>query len=469
MRRFVQLKNNSRTPTILIVDDEQDMRWLLSNIIKSEGFNVQQAVDGRDAILKIKQSPPDLVLLDIKMPNMGGMEVLEKIKEIDFSLPVIMLTAHGDIPTSVQAIKMGAYDFLTKPFDNDQIMYTINRAFDHFLLQREVKSLREQLKDRSSLFSLMGTSHQIQKISYQVDQVAQTNFTVILQGETGTGKELVAHFIHRKSTRKNMPFVPVDCGAIPDTLIESELFGYKKGAFTGATQDKAGYFELAREGTLLLDEVANIPLNTQKKLLRILQERQFYRLGGTKAIEADVRIVAASNLLLEDEVRLGNLRHDLYHRLNEFTIYLPPLRERKEDILFLAKKFADETSTELGKNVHGFSQQAVNWLLSQEWPGNVRELRNNIRRAVLLSPDIIQPHHLSQKSLAKIPSTDETSMISWSEESSLRDVGQNALEQAEIQAIKQALEEAQGNKVKAARQLKTDYKTLYRKLKKYKL
>ncbi len=248
----------------MVVDDEQDMRWLLANILKSKGYQVKEAVDGVDALAKIEQNPPDLVMLDMKMPRMDGMETLKNIRKINYSLPVIMLTAHGDIPSSVEAMRNGANDFLTKPFDNDQIVYAIKRLLDYLLLQKEVKTLREQLKDQFSLFSLMGASRPIKKISYQVDQVAKTKFTVVLQGETGTGKELVAHFIHRKSPRCDMPFIPVDCGAIPDTLIESELFGYVKGAFTGANQDKAGFFEMAQKGTLFLDEIANIPLNTQK-------------------------------------------------------------------------------------------------------------------------------------------------------------------------------------------------------------
>lgn len=463
------MKDRLPPATIMIVDDEQDMRWLLANILKAEGFKVQQAVDGVDAIAKIQQSPPDLVMLDLKMPRMDGMEALKKIKEINYSLPVIMLTAHGDIPSSVQAIKMGAFDFLTKPFDNEQIVYTINRVLDYFTLQREVKSLREQLKDQYSLFSLMGTSHQIQKISYQVDQVAKTNFTVVLQGNTGTGKELVAHFIHRKSPRKDKPFVPVDCGAIPDTLIESELFGYKKGAFTGANQDKAGYFELARGGTLFIDEVANIPLSVQKKLLRVIQERQFYRLGGAKPITVNVRLIAAANVLLEDEVKTGKLREDLYHRLNEFMIYLPALKERKEDILFLAKKFLHETSDELGKELRGFSHEAINWLMEQEWRGNVRELRNTIRRAVLLSPDIIKPHHLYQSPTSQSTLAHYVSPTFVDTDNSLRHIGQAVLGQVEKQAIQQALDETNGNKVKAAKKLQIDYKTLYRKMKKYNL
>ncbi len=459
------MESNLPKANILVVDDEQDMRWLLSHILTSEGFGVCQAEDGQHAVTAVGQHPPDIVLLDIKMPRMDGMQALEKIKEINYAIPVIMLTAHGDIPSTVQAMRLGAYDFLTKPFDNEQIIFTISRALDHISLRREVQSLREQVKDKSSLFSLMGNSHQIQQISYQIEQVARTNFTVIIEGETGTGKELVAHFIHKGSPRKDSPFIPVDCSAIPDTLIESELFGYEKGAFTGAVGSKPGYFELAKGGTLLLDELANIPGNTQKKLLRVLQERQFFHLGGNKPIEVDVRVIAATNVPLEDEVRQDRLRRDLYHRLNEFTIYLPPLRERREDIVFLASKFLDETSVELGKRLRGFSPAAINFLVNHEWRGNVRELRNTIRRATLLSPDIIEPHHLIQ---APPPAHPPNPVVSPPLTiTSLHDIGQQAMEEAEKQAVRQALEQCQDNKLQAAKLLKTDYKTLFRKLKKY--
>jgi len=456
-------------PVILIVDDEEDMRWLLSNILRAEGFAVEQAADGQKTLEYLRGKLPDLILLDLKMPGMDGLEVLRYIKEQNLPTPVIMLTAHGDIPSSVKAMKLGAYDFLTKPFDNNQLVFTIRRALEHYLLQKEVSTLREQIRDRNSLFFLMGTSRKIQQLSYQVDQVAKTNFTVIIEGETGTGKELMAHFIHSRSLRREGPFVPVDCSAIPDTLIESELFGYERGAFTGAVQSKPGLFEVARGGTLFLDEVANIPHNIQKKLLRVLQERQFYHLGGSRPIEADVRIIAASNVSLEEEVRKGNLRRDLYHRLNEFTIYLPPLRERREDILFLAKKFLDETSYELGKKLHGFSPEAVEALLNYDWKGNVRELRNVIRRAVLLSPDIIHPHHLFQSPAGTATGMEEkkTATSLGLGEKSLREIAQAAMEEAERRAIAQALKDSGGNKAQAAKLLQVDYKTLYRKLKKY--
>lgn len=455
--------------TILVVDDEEDMRWLLANIIGAEGLNVELAANGQEALDYLQKAVPDLVLLDIKMPKINGLETLARIKQTLPPVPVIMLTAYGDIRSTVKAMKLGAYDYLTKPFDNEEILFTIKRAVEFHSLQQEVETLKKQLKDQGSLVNLMGNSHQIQQIGYQVDQVAKTNFTVIIQGETGTGKELVAHFIHSKSNRRDKPFVPVDCSAIPESLIESELFGFEKGAFTGANQGKAGYFEMANKGTLFIDEVANIPMSTQKKLLRVLQERRLYHLGGTKPVEIDVRIVAASNLPMDVEVEKGNFRRDLYHRLNEFTIFLPPMRERKEDVLFLAKKFLDETNSELGKTVNGLSPAAINQLLEHDWPGNVRELRNTVRRAVLLCPDIIEPQHLFQGQQVISSSKQANHLMIEQTGASLHEIAQRTVEAVEKKAIENTLQSTKGNKVKAAKLLQIDYKTLYRKMKKYHL
>ncbi len=462
------MTNTVDKKTILVVDDEEDMRWLLSTIIGTEGLKVDLAANGEEALDYLRQSIPDLVLLDIRMPKLDGLQTLQKIKETLPPLPVIMLTAHGDIRSTVKAMKLGAYDYLTKPFDNEEIVFTIKRAVEYHSLQKEVEELKQRLKEQVSLVSLMGNSHQIQQISYQVDQVAQTNFTVILQGETGTGKELVAHFIHSKSNRKDKPFIAVDCSAIPESLMESELFGFEKGAFTGANQAKAGYFEMARKGTLFLDEISNIPLSIQKKLLRVIQERRLYHLGGTKPIEVDVRIVAASNLSMDKSVEDGSFRRDLYHRLNEFTLFLPPLRERREDILFLAKRFLEDTNSELGKKITGLSPAAVNQLLEYDWRGNVRELRNTIRRAVLLSPDIIEPQHLFQtRQPGASGHVDPSAFIQAG--NSLHDITQRTVEAVERKAIENTLQSTRGNKVKTAKLLQIDYKTLYRKIKKYEL
>ncbi|MBI5788650.1 MAG: sigma-54-dependent Fis family transcriptional regulator [Candidatus Schekmanbacteria bacterium] len=465
------MSEENRKKTVLVVDDEEDMRWLLANIIESEGFAVDQAANGQAAIDHLHNNVPDLVLLDIKMPVLDGIQTLQKIKQSHYPVPVIMLTAYGDIRSTVQAMKLGAYDYLTKPFENKTILFTIKRAVDYHSLQMEVENLRKQIHDQTSLVNLMGNSQQIQQISYQANQVAKTNFSVIIQGDTGTGKELVAHFIHSKSLRKDKPFVPVDCTAIPESLFESELFGYERGAFTGANQAKAGYFEMANGGTLFLDELANIPLGAQKKLLRVIQERCLYHLGGNRPIEVDVRIVAASNMPLDDEVTQGNFRRDLFHRLNEFTIYLPPLRERKEDIFFLAKKFLDETNSELGKKVNGFTPAAINKILENDWRGNVRELRNTIRRAVLLSPDMIEPQHLFQNQTSGNNNSGGMAdpLLFSQTGASLHEIAQRTTEEVEKKVIENTLQSTKGNKVKAAKLLQVDYKTLYRKMKRYQL
>ena len=311
-------------PRILIVDDEADMRWLLAEVLRAQGYEVVAAEDGQAALERVLEDTPSAILLDLRMPRLSGMEALKKIKAIDSQVPVIILTAYGDIPTAVQAMRLGAYDYLTKPFRNDDILFSIRRALERQELLARVEDLRSQLGEGGSLRGLMGTSPQIQKVFQQIHQVAWTDFTVILQGETGTGKEIVARAIHQQSPRCEKPFVALDCGAIPDTLIESELFGYEKGAFTGADRRKEGHFELASGGTLFLDEIANLPLPTQSKLLRVLQERRVQPLGAKQAMGVDVRIIVASNAALEDEMRAGRFRQDLYYRLNEFTITIPP-------------------------------------------------------------------------------------------------------------------------------------------------
>ena len=324
---------------------------------------------------------------------------------------------------------------------------------------------------RQNIFDLMGHSFSIYQINRKIQQVAQTNFTVIVEGETGTGKELVARLIHDHSDRADKPFLAIDCGAIPDTLVESELFGYVKGAFTGAEGKKAGYFEIAQGGTLFLDEIANLPLMVQMKLLRTVQERRIAPLGSAKNVSTDVRIIVASNAVLEDEVRAGRFRSDLFHRLNEFKIYLLPLRQRREDTLFLAERFRRETNAELRKDVKGFSPEAQAYLLSYDWPGNVRELRNTVRRAVLLTTEMIEGKHLRQamSSPAMVPSFAEVTLPSDDQQQTyaLHDIVTRVTGQLEKALIQHALHEANGNKSQAAKLLKIGYKTLYRKLKEH--
>jgi DNA-binding NtrC family response regulator len=330
--------------------------------------------------------------------------------------------------------------------------------------------LQQQSEVQQSIFELMGQSFSVQQINRQIQRVASTDFTVIVQGETGTGKELVARFIHEHSKRLDKPFVAVDCGAIPDSIVESELFGYVKGAFTGAEGKKAGYFEMAKGGTLFLDEIGNLSPSTQMKLLRSLQERRILPLGSEKNLRTDVRIIVASNAVLEDEVKAGRFRADLFHRLNEFKIYLLPLRERRDDVLFLAERFRRETSDELAKHVIGFTSDAQAYLLSYMWPGNVRELRNAVRRAVLLCNDFIELKHLRQvlgpATTPSYPSFD-LSTLKVQQGYSLHDVVRELSAQLEKALIQHALQESSRNKSQAARLLKIGYKTLYRKLKEH--
>jgi DNA-binding NtrC family response regulator len=369
-------------------------------------------------------------------------------------------------------MKMGVYDYVTKPVDNNDLLFTIKRALEKKDLMDEVALLRHVLSERVSLYEVMGKSDPVRKLVRRVEKVAPTSFTVLIEGESGTGKELVARAIHNLSEVKDGPFVAVDCGAIPETLIESELFGYMKGAFTGAHTDKAGHFELADRGTLFLDEVGNLPYPVQQKLLRALQERVVQRLGGRKPVEIDVRIVAATNQSLEKDVGSGRFRPDLYFRLNEFTIRVPSLRDRTEDIPYLAKKFVDEAERELNKRCAGFSRESLIALSSYHWPGNVRELRNVIRQAVLLCEEDapIQAHHMTFSPHLMPGLKGQTPAVSeqiYDGKKSLKDIVTSYVNTVEKRAIEEAVAESEGNKSRVARKLKVDYKTLLRKIKAY--
>jgi len=449
---------------ILIVDDEKDMRWLLSNFLKEDGYTVDEAEDCGDALDFFKRnSPPDLVLLDLRMPGqMDGVDLLKKIKTTMPGIQVIILTGYGNIGSAVEAIKLGAYDYLTKPFENERLRLTIQRALESRKLTQEILQLKIELKKEFDLESIMGTSSEIKKIFERVNKVAGTQFTVLIEGESGTGKEIVANAIHRTSLRGDGPFVAVDCGAIPDTLIESELFGYERGAFTGADREKKGQFEFANQGTVFLDEIGNLPYLIQNKLLRMIQERKIQKLGGKQAIPVDVRIIVATNIPLLKLVEERKFRSDLYYRLNEFKIELPPLAKRKEDIPFLAKQFIEEGNSELKKNVRGLQKDSLTMLLSYHWPGNVRELKNVIKRAVLLAEDVIEPSHLifDNGVPAPLPVSLEEGIT---EDMSLKEVAK----MAEKRAIERAIVKSTGNKSKASKILHVDYKTLLSKIKEY--
>jgi len=348
---------------ILIVDDDLDFNFNLSAILKENNFEVIAAADGSEALEKIQGACPDRGLLDLRLPDVDGMKVLQKMKESNPDLEIIIITAYIDVKDAIQAMKLGAYDYLTKPFDNEELLLTINKAFTVQQMRSEIDILKKRLQEKLSLESVMGDSPQIKKVLTKVDMVAPTDFTVIIQGESGTGKEVVANLIHQKSLRKDSAFIPIDCSAIPETLIEAELFGYEKGAFTGAYRKKEGKFERANEGTLFLDEIANLSEAMQAKLLRVLQERKLQHLGGNKDIKINVRLIAASKINLFDAMKQGKFRDDLFYRLNEFLIEIPKLCERKDDIAVFANYFLEKSNRELNKTIRGISGDALRLLL----------------------------------------------------------------------------------------------------------
>lgn len=472
---------------VLIIDDEADLCDIISRILQKAGYKTYVANNGNTGLEIFQREFPNAVILDLRMPGMDGIETLKNIKNINCDIPIIIITAYGEIRSAVEAIKLGAYDYFTKPFNNDEIVLTVKRAVEERFMRQEIRALKTQLNLTMPLFEQMGSSSQIAKINELVECVAPTNFTVVLYGETGSGKELVARNIHNRSHRKDKPFIVVDCGSIPETLIESELFGFEKGAFTGAESRKMGQFEIASGGTLFLDEIGNLPKSMQGKMLRVLQERRLRRLGSNREIEVDVRIIAAGNEMLESLVQSDRFRMDLYQRLSEFHIEIPPLRQRKEDILFLCKKFLDITNIELNKSINGITKEALEMLLEYDWPGNVRELKNVIRRAVLLSTEAVEEKHLFIGTLKMKQSVDcETKQtfikehqvsghtfspdfINDDDDVSLHDVVSKCVVDAEKNLIKKVLKQTDGNKSQASKILKIDYKTLHYKIKKYEI
>jgi len=447
---------------ILIVDDDRDICLMLSRLMQGEGLLSQIAHDGETALEMIGSARPDALLLDLKMPGMDGMEVLRRVKEMDTGLPVVMITAHADISGSVAAIKAGAYDYLPKPFEHPHVARVVRRA----LAQRQDFTSRPRKQPDADLREMMGPSDAVSRIIFEVNRVAGSNFSVVIQGETGAGKELVARAVHRLSRRGPKVFVPVDCGAIPETLLESELFGYQKGAFTGAVLPKPGKFAAAQGGTLFLDEISNLSLASQAKLLRALQDRVVYQLGTTRPTSIDVRVLVATNQELQTLVESGLMRRDLYFRLNEFTIQVPPLRERKEDIPYLAKRFLDITNQELRKNVTKFSESCLEAMFAYAWPGNVRQLRSIIRRAVLMADDVITEKHLDIKraSVPGLAFTPKVQGTPW-RELPLREIVRQSVFTVEKEVLAQVLKFTGGNKAKAARLLQIDYKTMHTKVK----
>ncbi len=456
-----------RIVKILIVDDETNFCTMLSSIMKKEGYKPLVAMDGETALKSLRVEAPDMMLTDFKMPGMNGIELLKRAKELDPDLPVVMITAYADIPGAVSLIKLGAHDYLPKPFDNNEVIRVVRRALAERDLKRKLSELSNRQNGNISLREMMGPSDGVSRLIAEVNRVAGSDFNVVIIGETGSGKEIVARAIHQASPRSKASFIPVDCGAIPETLLESELFGHEKGAFTGADVQKPGKFEIAENGTLFLDEISNMPLGSQAKILRVLQEKKVYRVGGTKSIAVNVRLLAASNQDIHELAIAGSFRRDLFYRLTEFTITVPPLRERKEDIPYLAKRFLDSANVELKKGVKSFSESALHVLFNYNWPGNVRQLRSTIRRAALLADDVITEKHLE---LIRVPIpglafTPKIEGAPW-KGLSLKEIVQQSSAAVEREVLIHVLKVTGGNKSKAARLLQIDYKTIHEKVKK---
>ena len=443
---------------ILIVDDDAAMRDYLRDELEHEGFRVLVAPGGRAGVERVKQGGVDLVVSDVKMPDLDGLDLLREVRAVDPSPYVITITAFGSIDTAIRAVKLGAYDYVTKPFEFDQLLMTIEKALGERELRSEVTRLRAEVARRDRLENLIGRSQAMQEIFDLIRRVSGSPANVLITGESGTGKELVARAIHAHSPRKGRPFVGVNCAAIPDTLLESDLFGYKRGAFTDARTDRQGLFVEADGGTIFLDEITELPLPLQPKLLRVLQEHEVRPLGASRAERIDVRVIAATNRDIEASLREGEFREDLYYRLNVIQVQIPPLRARTEDILPLGAHFLERSAARAGKALRGFSESANKILLGHHWPGNVRELENVVERAVALCErEIVGPEDLPP-ALRERRNPDRLGAA----------VAQGlTLDQLEREYIERVLQAEGGNKTRAAQRLGLDRKTLYRKLDEY--
>jgi len=442
-------------PRILVIDDEERMCWALERALSQEGYQVATATRGMQGIDLAQETDPSLVILDLKMPDVDGIEVLKELKKLNPYIPVIMITAHGSIDTAIEAMKIGAADYITKPFKLEEIKVQIKQALHLSELEDQVNFLRQELGERYG--KIVGQSDAMKEVALLIQQVAKTGTTVLISGESGTGKEVAALEIHKASNRADKPFVAVNCAALPEQLLESELFGHEKGAFTGATSKKKGRFELANKGTILLDECGEMQLSMQVKLLRVLQERCFERVGGTETIHVDVRVIATTNVDLTKAVSNGSFREDLYYRLNVMRINMPPLRSRKEDIPLLVNHFLEKFDPSHSKKI---STEAMKILTHYNWPGNIRELQNTIERALIVCQSVeIQPLHFPKELLNNIEEP-ITPALALSE-------GGFSLQELEKHLIIKALEKHNNNQTKAAKYLGITRPTLLYRLQKY--
>lgn len=441
----------NKSINILVVDDEFSVRDSLFKWFREDGYNVDTAENATEALKKIQESKWDLILLDIKMPGMDGMELQKRIKEIDPGIIIIMITAFASVDTAVQALKVGAYDYVTKPIDPDYLSHIVNNALREKKLSIENLQLRESIKEYSKFDEIIGESQNMKNVLNLIETVAKTDTTVLIRGESGTGKELIARAIHSNSSRRYFPFIPVNCGGLPEGILESELFGHERGAFTGAQYRRKGKFEMADGGTIFLDEIGNVSMKTQMDLLRVIETKKFTRVGSNEEITSDFRIISATNADLEAAVKEGTFREDLYYRLNVFSIFLPPLRERRSDIPLLAQHFLKKYSISMNKPMEGFSPEAMDILVKYNWPGNIRELENAIERAMVVgTPPYVKPKDLPFQigEIKKTPSAE-------------------TLAEVEKNHIIYILEKNNWNISRSAEILGIDRVTLYNKIEKY--
>lgn len=449
--------------SVLVIDDKDSMRKMLALTLTEEGYEVETAADGNAGVKLARERSFDLVLTDLKMPEMTGLEVLKNVKELDVDTAVIVMTAFGTIEDAVEAMRKGAYDFISKPFQTEHLSVLIQKALENRRLQAENSLLREELLQNVAFSDIIGSNPKMKEVSRLIHKVANSDTTALITGESGVGKELFARAVHSLSPRRERPYVTINCAAIPAELLENELFGSEKGAFTGAVARKIGKFEIADSGTIFLDEIGDMELPLQAKLLRVLQEKTIERLGGTKLIHVDVRVVAATNTDLSELIKRKRFREDLFYRLSVFPILIPPLRERLDDIPALGAYFLDKFCKEMNKAPKTFSKDTLALLEKYHWPGNVRELENTIERAVILAEGKkITPEHLAIR-------LERTEEIQLREGAGLKEIAAHAQMVTERGAIIRVLKQIRGNKRKCAKILKIDYTTLFDKIRKYEI
>ncbi|SMC70767.1 sigma 54-interacting transcriptional regulator [Sporomusa malonica] len=453
--------------TVMVVDDEDSVRRLLSAVLKREGYQVVCAESGEEALSKFKTVQPDLIIMDIRMPNIDGITAFKEMRKIRQNVTVILMTAYAAVETAVEAIKLGAFDYVIKPFDIEEVKLLTNRAIQLQKMTEKIYVLNQQLIASYRLDKIITNSPKMQELCQDIAKIAQSNASVLITGESGTGKELIANTIHYNSKRNSGPFIKINCGALPESLLDSELFGHEKGAFTGAVMRRPGRFEQADHGTLFLDEIGEISPNLQVKLLRVLQEREFERVGGNKTIKTDIRVLAATNRNLAEMVKQGTFRQDLYYRLNVVCLSAPPLRERREDIELLAGYFLQKFTAENEKDIMGFDPDALKLLENYNWPGNVRELANIVERSVIMSTGSrIFPEDLPDNLKY---SNDSDLVSSFGFEKPEGKTLKEMIKKVECMFIKEALQRNQGNKAKTAKELGMSRRSVLYKIQEYEI